>query len=132
MVGKNIKKYFLVIFSLYVIGGSIFCYNCSSAIGATSNGSTGDSQGFTGVDIPGQAGSVTSYKEYVTSMLEFAKNLGLMLAILMLIYAGYKYMTSQGNPTAINEAKEITIGALTGFILLFLVYLITNILGVAI
>ena len=115
-----------------MIVGSIFCYSCSPAMGATSSGSTSVQQGLTGVEIPGQAGPITSYKEYVTSMLGFAKNLGLILAILMLIYAGYKYMTSQGNPTAISEAKEITIGALTGFVLLFLVYLITNILGVAI
>ena len=98
------------------------------------DGNTNDEEAepktLTGVDIPGQSEPITSYHDYMTTMLDFAKNLGLALAILMLIYAGYKYMTSQGNPTAINEAKDIVIGALSGFALLFLIYLLINVLNI--
>ncbi len=84
-----------------------------------------------GVPIPGQSEPINSYLDYMKAILNFAKNLGIALTVLMLIFAGYKYMTSQGNPTAIGEAKDITVGAISGFALLFIVYLILNILNIS-
>jgi len=52
------------------------------------------------------------------------------LALLMIIYVGYLYMTSQGNPETIGKAKDILIGVITGIVLLFLVRVILNQIGV--
>jgi len=84
----------------------------------------------TGIDVPGQGISkATSYAQYIGNIYNFAIKLGGILAVLMIIYAGIRYMTSQGNPSAINEAKDILIGSLSGFALLLLIYLILNLLG---
>ena len=71
-----------------------------------------------------------NFNEYVEEVYKFSIRLGGLLTILMLIFAGYKYMTSQGNPTAINEAKDILFGSLSGFGLLLLIYFVLNIMGI--
>jgi hypothetical protein len=82
----------------------------------------------TGVEIPGHSGNTfADFNAYIKAVFAFSLKLGVALTALMLIYAGYKYMTSQGNPTALNEAKDIMIGSLSGFIMLLLVYLILNV-----
>lgn len=84
-----------------------------------------------GVGIPGAADKkYTGYCDYVRDIYTFALNAGFALATLMVIFAGYKYLTSQGNTTAINDAKDIIIGSIIGFIILLLVKQITIILGV--
>ncbi len=83
----------------------------------------------TGVEIPGQGTSFANYQAYILAVFSFSLKLGVWLTTLMIIYAGYKYMTSQGNPSAVNEAKDIIVGSLTGFILLLLIYLVLNVLG---
>lgn len=73
-----------------------------------------------------------SYGEYIGATYSFALKAGIGLTVLMIIYAGYRYMTSQGNPSAINEAKDIIIGSLSGFSLLLLVHMIISILDLPI
>lgn len=83
-----------------------------------------------GVDIPGtDTSSISGYSDYVKAIYKFSFTAGSALTILMLIYAGYKYLTSQGNQQAVNEAKDIIIGSLSGFALLFVIYLIVTILN---
>ena len=83
----------------------------------------------TGVDIPNAPVKVTNFDTYISAILAFSYRAGGALALLMIIFAGYKYMTSQGNPTAINEAKEIISGAIIGLALLLLIALVLNILN---
>ena len=66
------------------------------------------------------------YQQYMTDLYGFSIQLGSSLAVVMIIYAGYKYLTSQGNQTALNDAKEILIGALLGLAILLLVRVILN------
>lgn len=98
-----------------------------SGEGATGTGST--SEGFgVGATIPGHGVNYSGYTDWIAAFYDFSTKLGAILTLLMLIFAGYKYMTSQGNPTAINEAKDILIGSLSGYALLLLVALILNVL----
>lgn len=48
------------------------------------------------------------------------------LAILFIIISGIQYITSQGNPDAIKKAKQRIVGAITGLILLGLMFAILN------
>ena len=82
-----------------------------------------------GVSVAGKS-SFKGYNEYINYVLKYAVRLGFVLAILMLIYAGIKYMTSQGNQTQINDAKEIMLGAIIGFVMLLLVNVILGFLGI--
>jgi len=85
-----------------------------------------------GVGIPGgpSAGSEVTYKQYMNAVLLFSVKIGFALAVLMIIFAGYRYMFSQGNQSQIGEAKEIFIGAIIGFILLLLIGVIISVLKV--
>ncbi|OQA04386.1 MAG: hypothetical protein BWY68_00363 [bacterium ADurb.Bin400] len=78
-----------------------------------------------GVEINGK----TSFtlQEYINTIYGFAINFGFTLAILMIIYAGFKYIGSQGNPSATGEAKELMIGAIVGFTILLLIRVILSV-----
>lgn len=62
------------------------------------------------------------YKESISLML--------LLAFLVLVYAGYRYITSLGNPEATKDAKDWAVSAITGIALLLLIPLIMQALGV--
>lgn len=95
----------------------------------TTPGAT-DNDGFgVGVALPGGQNDFNGFSDWMTAFYEFSIRLGAILTILMLIFSGYRYMTSQGNPSAINEAKDIMIGSLSGFALLLLVNLVINFIG---
>ncbi|MCL5795623.1 MAG: hypothetical protein M1338_04705 [Patescibacteria group bacterium] len=70
-------------------------------------------------------------KEYSEKLYVWSIGIAGSLAIIMLIYAGYLYVTSMGNPDNINSAKEIIIGALSGLLLLILASLILRSLGIS-
>ena len=69
-------------------------------------------------------GEVSNIGDYLSAVLKWVVPLIGGLAVLMLIYAGYIYMTSQGNPEALGRAKDIIIGVVTGILLLFLIEII--------
>lgn len=64
--------------------------------------------------------TVREWPEYVSLIYRTALLLAAVLAVLMLIYGGYKYMMSAGNPEALGEAKEIITGTIIALILLIL------------
>ena len=69
-------------------------------------------------------GNVSTLGEYLSAVMTWLVSILSAIATLMIIYAGYLYMTSQGNPEATGKAKDILIGVITGIILLFLVEII--------
>lgn len=82
-----------------------------------------------GVPIPGTSGNL-KYNEYISAVLKYSVRVGLLLATIMIIYAGIKYLTSQGNQTAINDGKEILLGAIIGFVMLLTIHIILRLLGI--
>lgn len=66
----------------------------------------------------------TDFGGYVSQILTWLVTIVGSLAVLMFIYAGYLYATSQGNPETLNQAKDIIVGVITGIILLFLIEVI--------
>ncbi len=69
-------------------------------------------------------GSANDIGDYVNLILKWLMPIVGGLGVLMLIYAGYIYITSQGNPEALGQAKDIIIGVVVGIMLLFLIELI--------
>lgn len=53
------------------------------------------------------------------------------LAMLGLIYAGYVYITSAGNPDSISKAKDIIITSITSVLIIIFSYALFKILGIA-
>lgn len=68
---------------------------------------------------------------YVTLLYQWAIPFGSGLAVLVIIYAGYLYATSGGNPDSLKQAKDLIIGALVGLALIILAGIILkNVIGV--
>ncbi|MEK7653065.1 MAG: pilin [Patescibacteria group bacterium] len=52
-----------------------------------------------------------------------------ILATVMIMYGGFKWLTSRGNSSQISDAKEKIISAITGLLLAFLSYTILNLIN---
>ena len=63
---------------------------------------------------------------YIVNIYHAALPIAAALAALVIIYGGYRYITSAGNPEALKDAKDIIVGALIGLVLLLLAYVILN------
>ena len=55
-----------------------------------------------------------------------------MVAVAFVIYGGFKYVTSQGEPEAYKSAQQTIINALIGIALAVLAVTIVNVIGGAI
>lgn len=84
-----------------------------------------------GVPVNG-AGKVqyNTFSEYFLDLVNRAMLLAVMVAILIIIWAAFKYVTSSGDETKAHEAKDMIIGAVVGLALLFLTRLLVPILGI--
>lgn len=78
----------------------------------------------TGVDIPGSNTNSYNYKSYICAIYKYSLNVGFALTLLMIIYAGYRYLTSAGNEAAFGEAKDVLVNSLLGFAMLLLIRMI--------
>ncbi len=76
--------------------------------------------------ITGQVVNQTSVVGYINKAYPYLAGVGGLLAVIMLIYAGYRYMTSYGDPEALADAKDIVEKALIGLALLILAAVILN------
>jgi len=76
--------------------------------------------------ITGQQVKKTSVVEYVNEAYNFAAIVGGLVAVLMIIWAGYRYMTSYGDPEKIADAKDIVEKSLLGLGILIFAALILN------
>lgn len=83
-----------------------------------------------------ESGSITTKEELVQSIVKVAVPLSVICLILLVVYAGYLLMSSQGNPDKIQEGKEIITNAIIGFLVVLLsvgiLLLISNTLGLGI
>ena len=71
-------------------------------------------------ETPGEdpAGERTTLPEYIKYLFNFGIAIGGILAFLILVYGGFLWMTSSGDPTAIGKAKTKMFGGIIGLCLL--------------
>lgn len=115
---KIISIFFLICFTLVII------FSFSPASAQVIDNAPKDEGG---VDLGapiGETKTPSSFADYTNRIYQFAVVIGISLAVLMIIFAGYKYMSSSGDPQSLAEAKEILIGAIVGLILILLTRLI--------
>lgn len=78
-----------------------------------------------------ELGSAKNVGEFVSILFKWGVPVATSLAVAVMIYAGYLYMTSQGNPDTIKSAKDYIIGALVGLALIILAgVILKNVIGV--
>jgi len=73
------------------------------------------------VRIPGLPPTGTvNLSMYLIGLYNFLLSIVGIVAVIMLIIGGMRYITAVGNPTAISDAKDIINSAITGLILALL------------
>lgn len=70
-----------------------------------------------------------SYTKYFQAFYKYSLRLGAMLSVMMIIYAGYLYLFSQGDSSKLTAAKDILVGTILGFLLLLVINLILDFIG---
>ena len=78
-------------------------------------------------------GSISNESDLVGMIVKIAVPLGVISVVLLVVYAGYLLMSSQGNPDKLKEGKDIITNAIIGFVVVLLsvaiLILISNTLG---
>ena len=66
----------------------------------------------------------------VSKLILFIFPIAGLLLLLYLVFGGYKYMLSRGDPKALAEAKGAITTALLGFVIVFVAFWIVQLIGV--
>lgn len=123
-----IKTLQAIIFSICLLSfGVAFAQSGGTTVGPTENCPDGMIK--ISAPAPGQPNCLpaeTAFPEWVSTVYNFSITAAIILATIMIIYGGYKYMTSSGNPDALAEAKDIITGAIVGLVLLILAALLLS------
>ena len=82
----------------------------------------------------GNISRYNSLEEIITSLLSLIQPVVVIAFVGMILFGGWTYLTSQGEPEKIAKAKQIIVAAFVGFAIIVvapeLVKLMANILGV--
>jgi|SRR3989344_3700782 len=65
----------------------------------------------------------------ITALLGYILPLAGMALLLYLLFAGFQFLTSGGDPKKVEQAKERLTSALVGFVIVFAAYWIVQIVG---
>ena len=89
-----------------------------------------------GRQIEGGGGSYpctdyNSFTDYFLDLINYAVNLAFALAVLVIVFGAFKYVTAGGDDAKAKDGKDIIVGALIGLALLLLIKLIVPLLGVS-
>ena len=129
MISKN--KIFLLLFCLFFLFAN-FCF-----VGATNGAQEDDSaevKFYPQIGIPGsdfEAGkkvvvSGKSFIEYMSAIYKWSVGAIAIIAIVMIMIAGFQWMTAAGNASAIGQAKSRISSSLIGLLLAIGAYSILN------
>ena len=95
-------------------------------LGETLEGRLGDLEG-SGIDSLGGEGGL------ISAIANIAVPVAVLSLIVLVVYAGYLLISSQGNPDKLKEGKEVLTNAIIGFLVVLLsvviLLLISNTLG---
>lgn len=106
-----------------VAGSSLFLFSASQAFAATPIGKTCPGNGFSGLCL-----DTSSLGRVIGSFITFGFVMIALAALAFLVWGGIKWLTSQGDKTAVEGARDHIVNAVIGLIVIFLAYLIVNIL----
>ncbi len=89
-------------------------------------------------DINSDPGNENEAPEALVQMVQSIVQISLMVAtlavIILFIVVAYNMVTSQGNPEKLNEAKEIAVNAIIGFMMIAMastiLWILANLVGI--
>jgi hypothetical protein len=71
----------------------------------------------------------TNFTDYFLDLVRVANNIATSIAVLMIVYGAFKYVTSGGDEAKARDGKDIIVGALVGLALLLLIRVLVPLLG---
>lgn len=120
-------------FTLAAADGSTTDKTSGGTTGSGSGAKTGSGAGSGTGSIPTEEQLRTSGKlgDYITLLIKWAIPFGLGAGALVIVYAGYVYMTGQGTPESTKYAKELILGVIVGLAIIILAgVILQNVIGV--
>ncbi len=66
---------------------------------------------------------------FITTIIQFVLAFAFLLAVVMLIYGGFRYIFSAGNEEAADAGKKTVINALIGIVIIILSYVIVQVVA---
>ena len=80
-----------------------------------------------------EEGGIADENQLIEAIVDIAVPLAIICVVVLVVYAGYMLMSSQGNPDKLKEGKEILTNAIIGFLVVLLsvaiLLIISNTLG---
>lgn len=73
--------------------------------------------------------NLTNLGAIISAVIPYLFGAAGLLLLLYLIWGGFSYMLSQGDPKAAESAKQKITNALVGFVIIFVAYWLVQILG---
>jgi len=93
---------------------------------ASAQGDPATDFGLTDAQQINVSGSQTDPKIVIANVINIALGFLGILAVILIIYAGFKWMTAGGNDDQVGEARKMILQAVIGLVIIFLAYVITN------
>lgn len=121
------KKLFLIVVNLALLLPGILLAACSNGTGPVCLNL--DYPEFTVLNAKYDLNNTQDLNQIVAWFYYFIIIISGFAAFVMLIFAGFKYLASAGNPTAISDAKDIIKNALWGLLLILISYLILQVIN---
>lgn len=81
------------------------------------------------VNITGPLVGISSLTDVVNVILQFVYPLAATILLLILIWGGYDYLTSNGDPEKVKSGQGKISAGVIGFILLMVSYLLAQVVG---
>lgn len=76
------------------------------------------------MDLGPSPAGLTQFEEVFTSVISVVVGLGFIVLLIMLILAGFKYLTSGGEPKAVTAAHQTVTWALLGILFMAIAWLV--------
>ena len=77
----------------------------------------------------GNVGTVHGLESYIALIYNYLIGVATILAIVMIMYGGFRWVTAAGNPERIGQAKQTIIGAVIGLVLALFSYTLLNVIN---
>lgn len=126
---SKLLKQTVIVFSLMILG--LLAFNIVPALAQTGTGvGVGAPEAISNRDMPEVIGSLTggetSVRDLARTILNFLLGFLGFVAVLMIIYGGFTYVTAAGEEQKLGEAKKIIMYAIVGVIVILLSFAIVN------
>lgn len=80
-------------------------------------------------DITGPLQGITTLADLINVIVKFVYPFAGILLFIYLVWGGYDYLLSQGNPEKVKGAHGKLTSAIIGFVLLFISYILVRIIA---